>query len=51
METATMLKRQTKETLVSKLLEVSKDRQELSERVLAAAVLGGVVGFLVGLGW
>jgi hypothetical protein len=51
METATMLKRQTKETLVSKLLEVSKDRNELNERVLAAAVLGGVVGFVIGLGW
>lgn len=46
-----MLKRQTKETLVSKLLEVSKDRNELNERVLAAAVLGGVVGFVIGLGW
>jgi hypothetical protein len=51
METATTLKRQTKDALVSKLLEVSKDRQELSERLLAAAVIGGVIGFLIGLGW
>jgi 16S rRNA G1207 methylase RsmC len=51
METATVLKRQTKDTLVSKLLEVSKDKQELNERLLAAAVIGGVVGFVIGLGW
>jgi len=51
METATTLKRQTKEMLVAKLMDATKDRDILSEKVLAAAVVGGALGFIVGLGW
>ncbi len=51
METATTLKRQTKEMLVAKLMDATKDRDTLSEKVLAAAVVGGALGFIIGLGW
>lgn len=51
METAQALKRQRKDELINKLLEATKTTQEHSERVLAAAVIGGVVGFIVGVGW
>ena len=51
METATTLKRQTKEMLVAKLIDATKDRNELSERMIAAAVVGGALGFLIGVGW
>jgi hypothetical protein len=51
METATTLKRQTKDVLVERLMNTTKDRETLSEKVLAAAVVGGALGFIIGLGW
>lgn len=51
MESATTLKRQTKDTLVARLMDATKDRNELNEKVLAAAILGGAFGFLIGVGW
>ena len=48
MQTATALKRQTKDTLVAQLLETAKERHELKEQVIAAAVIGGVAGMLLG---
>ena len=51
METATTLKRQTKDVLVARLIDTTKDRDELSEKVIAAAVISGTLGFLIGLGW
>jgi hypothetical protein len=51
METETTLKRQTKDALVARLIDATKDRNELSERVMAAAIIGGTLGFLIGIGW
>ena len=51
METASTLKRQTKDALVARLIDTTKDRNELSERVMAAAIIGGTLGFLIGIGW
>ncbi len=51
MDNANALRRERKDALIERLMAATKDRQELNERVLGAAVLGGMLGFPMGLGW
>ncbi len=51
MNTTNALRRERKDALIERLVAATKDRQELNERVLGAAILGGTLGFLVGTGW
>ncbi len=51
MNNANALRRERKDALIERLLAALKDKQELNERVLGAAILGGILGFLIGIGW
>jgi hypothetical protein len=51
MQNINALRRQRKEQLIGQLLAETKAARELSQKVLAAAVIGGAVGFIVGIGW
>ncbi len=51
MNNANALRRERKDALIERLLAALKDKQELNEKVLGAAILGGILGFLIGIGW
>jgi len=44
-----VLRRQKKDELIEGLVAATKTNSELSEKVVGAAVIGGVAGFLLGL--
>ncbi len=46
--TRTRLTRDRKDTLVQLLMTATKDAKEGEEKAVAAAVIGGVAGFLLG---
>ena len=48
MNTAT-LKRQRKDELIQQLLATAKNAEEMGEKTTAAAVIGGIAGFLLGI--
>jgi hypothetical protein len=49
MESANALNRQTKAVLIAKLLTATKGNAETEEKVLWAALIGGVAGCLLGI--
>jgi len=49
--TPTAIRRMRKDELVAKVQEMSKETKEMTEKVIYASVIGGIVGFLVGAGW
>lgn len=51
METIQTLRKQRKDQLVEKLVTVMKQLEEKDERLLGAALIGAIAGFLVGKGW
>jgi hypothetical protein len=51
MNNANTLHRERKDALIERLLAALKDKQELNEKVLGVAILGGILGFLIGIGW
>jgi len=51
METVQALKRQRKDDLIEKLVTATNALKGKDEELLGAAVIGVVVGFLVGRGW
>lgn len=46
-----MLRRQRKDQLIEKLARAMKELKEKDERLIGAALIGAVAGFLVGRGW
>ena len=48
METIQALKRQRKDELIEKVTALTKSAEEMSERQMGAAVLGALVGLLLG---
>jgi len=49
--TPTAIRRMRKDELVAKVQEMSKETKEMTEKVIYASVIGGIVGFLIGAGW
>lgn len=49
MENVNALRRCKKDELVDRLVETSKLTSELNEKILGAAIIGGIAGFLVGV--
>jgi hypothetical protein len=49
--TRSQLVKERKDALVERVLNTARNLSEAQERILAAAVIGGVVGFVIGLGW
>ena len=49
--TETTLRRMRKDELVAKVQEMGKETKEMTEKVIYASVIGGMLGFLMGKGW
>lgn len=49
MENITALRRHKKDDLIANLLVVTKANDELNERLVAGAFIGGAAGFLLGM--
>ena len=49
--TNTALRRLRKDELIAKVQAMSKETKEMTEKVIYASVIGGMLGFLIGVGW
>ncbi len=49
MQNTNALKRQRKDELIQLLVAATKNSKEMEEKTVAAAVIGGIGGFLIGI--
>lgn len=49
--TNTALRRLRKDELIEKVQAMSKETKEMTEKVIYASIIGGMLGFLIGKGW